>query len=87
MNTYGSTIKQIRKSKGLMLKELADDHLSVSLLSQFENNKTTISCEIFHLLLEKLEVSYEEFFLTHYGKNVQKRSSESLIMFNICIWR
>jgi transcriptional regulator with XRE-family HTH domain len=62
LNTYGSTIKQIRKSKGLMLKELADDHLSVSLLSQFENNKTTISCERFHLLLEKLEVSYEEFF-------------------------
>ncbi len=45
-----------------MLKELADDHLSVSLLYQFENNKTTISCERFHLLLEKLEVSYEEFF-------------------------
>jgi Rgg/GadR/MutR family transcriptional activator len=68
MSTYGSTIKRIRKSKGLMLKELSDENLSISLLSQFENNRTSISCERFHSLLEKLEISYEEFFAMHSGK-------------------
>ncbi len=40
-----------------------------SLLSQFENGKTTISCERFHRLLDKLEVSFAEFQLLHTGEH------------------
>jgi len=65
LKSYGETIKHIRKSKGIVLKALAGKDLSISLLSQFENNKTTISCERFHTLLRKLEVSYDEFVLLH----------------------
>ncbi len=65
MNNYGATVKELRKSKGLLLKELVDEQLSMSLLSQFENGKTTISCERFYRLLDKLEVSFAEFQLLH----------------------
>ena len=69
MNNYGATVKELRKSKGLLLKELVDEQLSMSLLSQFENGKTTISCERFHRLLDKLEVSFAEFQLLHTGEH------------------
>lgn len=42
MKSYGKTIKEIRLSKGILLKGLADKQLSMSLLSQFENEKSTI---------------------------------------------
>ncbi|WP_206856008.1 helix-turn-helix domain-containing protein [Candidatus Enterococcus mangumiae] len=67
MKTYGRTIKEIRLSKGILLKELIDDQLSMSLLSQFENEKTTISCERFHRLLSKLEVTFDEFIWIQTG--------------------
>lgn len=63
MKSYGKTIKEIRLSKGILLKGLADKQLSMSLLSQFENEKSTISCERFHHLLSKLEVTFDEFIL------------------------
>ncbi|MHA6073449.1 MULTISPECIES: helix-turn-helix domain-containing protein [Enterococcus] len=63
MKSYGKTIKEIRLSKGILLKGLADKQLSMSLLSQFENEKSTISCERFHHLLSKLQVTLDEFIL------------------------
>lgn len=65
MKNYGETIKAIRKAKGMLLKELVDEQLSISLLSQFENGRLSISCERFHLILSKLEVKFEEFIVLH----------------------
>ncbi|OTN75055.1 hypothetical protein A5886_000099 [Enterococcus sp. 8G7_MSG3316] len=76
MKSYGATIKAIRKSKGLLLKELVDEQLSLSLLSQFENEKTTISCERFHLLLDKLEVRFDEFQLLQTGQTHSIKQAE-----------
>ena len=76
MQSYGATIKSIRKSKGLLLKELADEQLSLSLLSQFENDKTTISCERFHRLIDKLEVRFDEFQLIQTGQTHSAKHAE-----------
>jgi len=65
MKNYGETVKTIRKAKGMLLKELVDEQLSISLLSQFENGRLSISCERFHLILSKLEVKFEEFIVLH----------------------
>ncbi|MBO0462713.1 helix-turn-helix transcriptional regulator [Enterococcus sp. DIV1298c] len=65
MKSYGKTIKEIRKAKGMLQKELVDEQLSISLLSQFENGRLSMSCERFHLLLSKLEVKFEEFIVLH----------------------
>jgi Rgg/GadR/MutR family transcriptional activator len=78
MQSYGATIKAIRKSKGLLMKELVDEQLSLSLLSQFENDKTTISCERFHRLLDKLEVRFDEFQLLRTGQTLSPIQAEIL---------
>lgn len=58
----GALLKKIRLSKNLTLKELASDYLSVSFLSKFERGESDISLSRFFLLLDKLDVSIEEFY-------------------------
>lgn len=65
MENYGATFRKIRKSKQFVLKELADERCSVSLLAQFEKNQTNISYDRFLRLLKKVEVSLAEFEAIH----------------------
>ena len=58
----GALLKKIRLSKNLTLKALASDYLSVSFLSKFERGESDISLSRFFLLLDKLDVSIEEFY-------------------------
>ena len=65
----GALLKKIRLSKNLTLKELASDYLSVSFLSKFERGESDISLSRFFLLLDKLDVSIEEFYGILYQDN------------------
>lgn len=63
---YGKTIKYIRKSKNMTLKEAAGKELSISQLSRFENEKSMIPVDLFYAVLKNLNSNTEEF---NYIKN------------------
>lgn len=65
METYGETMRRIRKQKGLTLKELAEGVCSVSFLSKFERGDSDITLGIFTGILNKLMVSSDEFLYIH----------------------
>lgn len=61
LTNIGHVFKEIRISRGLGLKELSDNDISVSSLSNFERGKTDISFTKFMKLIEKVNISYDEF--------------------------
>lgn len=65
MEPYGGTLRQIRKQKGYTMAELAKEIVSVSFLSKFERDESEISLTHFHKMLEKMALSFEEFFFIH----------------------
>lgn len=58
---FGETIKKIRKSKNMTLKEAAGEALSVSQLSRFENGHSMITIDLFYDILTNLNTSTDEF--------------------------
>lgn len=58
---FGGTIKKIRKSKNMTLKEAAGEALSISQLSRFENGLTIITIDLFYDILINLNTSTDEF--------------------------
>lgn len=61
MNHFGNTIREIRLSKNLKLAELANGIVSVPFLSNYETGKSDISASKFLMLLDRLNVTYQEF--------------------------
>lgn len=59
----GSLLKEIRQSRKFTLKTLAGDTLSVAHLSKFENGTTNLTINKLFPLLDRLNVTYEEFFI------------------------
>ncbi|WP_002144583.1 helix-turn-helix domain-containing protein [Bacillus cereus] len=59
----GQAIQQLRIDKGLKLKELCSNTMSISQLSDIENGKKMPSAEKIIKLLSNLNVSYDEFIL------------------------
>lgn len=57
----GSTLHKIRKDKGLTLKEVAGEVISVSHLSRVEKGENKLSTDEFFLVLENLNTTVEEF--------------------------
>lgn len=64
MKNYGLIFKKFRKSRGLKLKDIARDGLSVSHISRFENGESELTISKFMLALERLNVSIDEFIYT-----------------------
>lgn len=62
MKTYGTTIRKIRKQKGYTIQQLAEGIVSVSFLSKFERGESDISLRFMTHLLDRLSLSFEEFF-------------------------
>ncbi|EUJ28181.1 helix-turn-helix domain-containing protein [Listeria cornellensis] len=58
---FGETIKKIRKDKNFTQKELSEGILTRSHLSQIETNNYYPSYDKFFLLLNRLNVVFEEF--------------------------
>lgn len=67
MEKYGQTLRKIRLQKGYTLQQLANGILSVSFLSKFERGESEISLHNFVQLLNRLAVSFDEFFHLHHG--------------------
>lgn len=67
MKKYGETFRKIREQKGYTMRQVADGILSVSFLSKFERGESDISLGHIFSLLEKLSMTFEEFFYLHDG--------------------
>ena len=62
----GQKFKQIRKQRKYTIQRLAKVAGSVASISDFENNKTSLSNDILFKLLKHLKVEYNEFFGQEY---------------------
>ncbi|MGX6961541.1 Rgg/GadR/MutR family transcriptional regulator [Vagococcus xieshaowenii] len=79
MKTYGEVFHYLRTNKGMKLKELADEQLSISLIAQFEKNQSKLSYDRFIRLMNKLEVSLEE-IQTLLEQSTIEKSYEDILM-------
>lgn len=61
----GKTLRTIRKGKQVSLNSLADENLSKSQISRFERGESEISCIRLINILDKLNVSIDEFMVIH----------------------
>ena len=78
---HGEFIKKIRQEKHLTQKELAEGILSKNFLSKFERGESKITSEIFLKLLERLNVSLDEFEQLVISKHSQKEFLQKLETF------
>ncbi|HAT55690.1 MAG TPA: hypothetical protein DCW31_10740 [Lactobacillus sp.] len=62
MSSLGQTFRELRKSKGLTLKEVADDQISVAVISKFENGASMLGLDRFLHLLNQINATTSEFF-------------------------
>lgn len=61
MNKIGHVFRTIRLAKNLSLKDIAQGDISVSFLSKFERDESDISLSKFYSLLNKMNITLEEF--------------------------
>ena len=78
---HGEFIKKIRQEKHFTQKELAEGILSKNFLSKFERGESKITSEIFLNLLERLNVSLDEFEQLVTSKHSQKEFLQKLDIF------
>ncbi len=64
-SSLGRTLRKIRVGKQVSLSSLADDSLSKSQISRFERGESEISCIRLIHLLNKLNISLDEFLIAH----------------------
>lgn len=62
MNHFGVAFKIARQAKGLTQVDVAKDILSVASLSKFESGKSMVGADKLHDLLQRLNITYLEFF-------------------------
>lgn len=63
----GSTIKKIRSDKGYTQNAVLKDAITQSAMSKFERNETDIKYSTLAIILENLEMSFEEFSYVHHN--------------------
>lgn len=61
----GKTLRRLRQGKQVSISSLADEHLSKSQISCFERGESEISCSRLLNLLDKLNITIDEFVSTH----------------------
>lgn len=67
MKDYGKTYRDIRKNKGITQSEICKDFISRTSLSKFENGKVIPSVQTFIELLNRIDVSFNEFLYINQG--------------------
>lgn len=68
-SSLGVTLRKIRVGKQISLSFIADEHLSKSQISRFERGESEISCIRLINLLNKLNLSLDEFLMIHNSNN------------------
>lgn len=75
----GSTLRKIRKGKQISLSAIADDNLSKSQISRFERGESEISCIRLINILDKLNISLDEFIIIHDNNCSDNESFANLV--------
>src|SRR5690625_698549 len=65
MTNYGTTFRTFRKNKDYTLQQVATGIVSVSFLSKFERGESDISFSVMIELLDRMMVTFEEFYFLH----------------------
>lgn len=87
-SNFGKTLRFLRQSKNKKITDLADEYLSKSQISRFERGESEISFSRLLNLINKLNISFDEFlFFSHYDLsnietlviNIQKELSANKI--------
>ncbi|CAI3400529.1 helix-turn-helix domain-containing protein [uncultured Enterococcus sp.] len=73
-NHLGNTFRIIRKNKEISICSLSDQIISKSQISRFERGESDISCQKIIHLLDKLNITLDEFFILH--KNLSKEKND-----------
>ena len=59
---FGKTFKQIRKSKGMTLKEAAGESMSQAQLSRFENKQSMVTVDLLYEMLSNINTTPQEYY-------------------------
>lgn len=73
MSDYGKTYCEIRKSKGITQSEICKDFISRTSLSKFENGKVIPSVQTFIELINRIDVSFNEFLYINQGYRTNEK--------------
>ncbi len=77
MQSLGQTFHELRKSKNLTLKEVADDEISMAVISKFENDQTMLGVDRFLHLLQQINVTTTDFFYRYRQSDEQNKNAWS----------
>lgn len=61
MKSFGKVFKQFRQSRGLSLRSISNEELSVSQLSRFENDQSDLTISKFKIALDEINMPMSEF--------------------------
>lgn len=77
----GELYKELRMARGLKLKDVARDNLSVSQLSKFENGKTMLAADKLILAVQGIHMNFSEFSyaLTQYQTSEYYKIGKKLV--------
>ncbi|WP_165209764.1 Rgg/GadR/MutR family transcriptional regulator [Streptococcus tangpeifui] len=79
----GELYKELRVARGLKLKDIARDNLSVSQLSKFEMGKTMLAADKLLLAIEGIHMTFSEFghALTQYHESDLFKTGKKIVEF------
>lgn len=80
-SNLGQTLRTIRKGKQMTLEELSDKHLSISQISRFERGESEISTARLINILDKLNISMEEFLIVYNQDSTHVETFSNLIQY------
>lgn len=68
-SSLGKILRKIRKGKNISLTSIADKYLSKSQISRFERGESEISCIRLINILDKMNVTLDEFMILYNNDN------------------
>ena len=79
----GELYKELRMARGLKLKDVARDNLSVSQLSKFENGQTMLAADKLIVAIQGIHMTFSEFSyaLTQYQESDLFKTGKKLVEF------
>ncbi|HFI0616888.1 TPA: helix-turn-helix domain-containing protein [Streptococcus suis] len=80
-SNLGKTLRKIRQGKQISLCSIADEHLSKSQISRFERGESEISCVRLINILDKLNISLDEFLILHDNDYTNTESFAQLVQY------
>ncbi|WPC07829.1 helix-turn-helix domain-containing protein [Globicatella sp. PHS-GS-PNBC-21-1553] len=78
-SSLGKTLRKVRKGKQITIDSLADNLLSKSQISRFERGESEVSCIRLINILDKLNMTLDEFLVLHNNNYGKTRSFLNLV--------